>query len=112
MVRIDYRTRKNTLIILLIAGVLMLVTGAVILSHYSSSEATAAPEPTAKETLATPSVFRGTESVINPGEIGEATELSDSKTTGPEFTTQCGCGCGGNSAISEPETEVPSCCGG
>ena len=114
MVRIDYRTKKISpiLITLLVIGLLMLVTGAVMLSHYSSSEATAAPDPPAKGVLPTPSALQVTESVINPGEIGEATELSDSKTTEPESTTQCGCGCGGNSAISEPETEVPSCCGG
>jgi len=85
MVRIKFRTKKIrlTLIILLIVGVLMLVTGGFMLSRYSSSEVTAAPEPT---------------------------ELSDFKTTGPESAVpSC---CANNSEITVPEPTVPSCCGG
>lgn len=114
MVGIKFGTKKISpiLVILLVIGLLMLVTGGIMLAYYSSSEPAATPEPTAKETLATQSVFQVTESVVNPGEIGKPAELSDSKTAEPEPTTQCGCGCGGNTAVTEPETDVPSCCGG
>lgn len=114
MVRIKFRTKEISpiLITLLVIGLLMLVTGGVMLSYYSSGEPAVTPEPTAKEVLSSPSALQVTELVINPGEIGEPTELSDFKTTDGGSTTQCGCGCGGNSAVTEPKTGVPSCCGG
>lgn len=190
MVRIKFRTKEISpiLITLLVVGVLMLVTGGVMLSCYSSSEVTAAPEPTAKEVLSSPSALQVTELVINPTEVNpgeeviitakvtntgdteesrpielrvnsivevvkqitvpaggtttfsfyeskgvpgtyrvtvgelteqfvvvepiELTQARGFETTEGGSTTQCGCGCGRNFAVTEPEPEVPSCCGG
>ncbi|MBA7563050.1 hypothetical protein ES708_04703 [subsurface metagenome] len=129
MARIKFRTKKisSILITLLVIGALMLVTGGVMLSCYSSSEPAVTPEPTAKEALSTPSAFQVTELVINPGEIGEPTELSDFKTTEPESAVPSCCAnsseitvpesavpscCANNSEITVPEPTVPSCCGG
>lgn len=74
MVKIDFRTKKIRLIliILLVVGVLMLIVGGFMLSRYSSSKLTATPNPTQpdspKSTTPNPTIapdFTGVDVVTN-----------------------------------------------